>query len=362
MVLVTALIRDLSRSFASDVDIVTSGPWSEPLLRGQPGVGEILCVRSRKAPYWLSLDQRRVVRRLLARGVGPTWFCDGNDAARRMLSRVGIPEHFIVDVKDHPLLAGEHATQQWHRLARIMPAAWAARGEPPPDDARGAGGAVLTVSDAQRIELVEWLETRGLDSLRLLAIQIGNKRTMRRGLRRLSVNHKYWPVDRWAVVLQHLRRRHPQHAIVLLGAAPEFRLNQELAAAARIDGLYNLADALCVPRLVALLARAEGLVTVDSGPAHVAAAVGCPQVVLFGKASTTLYRPWGTGADVRVITGRSGDELSMLGITVQQVTAAWDGLDLRDTLAPQRCAVLDEFLTQDTGGAPNYRGDGAGGG
>jgi heptosyltransferase-2/heptosyltransferase-3 len=165
---------------------------------------------------------------------------------------------------------------------------------------------------------------------------MGNKRTMRRGLRRLAVNHKYWPPERWAAVVQHLRRRHPQHAIVLLGTGPESRLNRELAAAARIDGLYNVADELGVTRLVALLERAEGLVTVDSGPAHVAAAVECPQVVLFGKASTTLYRPWGGGADVKVLTGRCGDEPSMLGITTEQVTGAWDGLALRDTLSPRR--------------------------
>ena len=44
MVLVTSLIRDLSARFGRDVDVLTSGPWSEPLLRGQSGVGEILSV------------------------------------------------------------------------------------------------------------------------------------------------------------------------------------------------------------------------------------------------------------------------------------------------------------------------------
>ena len=100
---------------------MTSGPWSKPLLGGQPGVGEILCVRSRKTPYWLAPDQRRVVRRLRSRGAGPTWFCDANDAARPMLERAGIPDDYIVDVKDHPLEPGEHATEQWRRLAQLMP-------------------------------------------------------------------------------------------------------------------------------------------------------------------------------------------------------------------------------------------------
>src|SRR5579859_7125963 len=99
MVLITTLIHELSRRYGRDVDVLTSGPWSEPLLRGQPGVGKILTVRSRKTPYWLSADQQRAVRRLTARGAGPTWYCDGNDAARSMLRRAGIGKEFIVDVK-----------------------------------------------------------------------------------------------------------------------------------------------------------------------------------------------------------------------------------------------------------------------
>jgi len=82
--------------------------------------------------------------------------------------------------------------------------------------------------------------------------------------------------------------------------------------------------------LVALLARADGLLTVDSGPAHAAAAVGCPQVVLFGRASTSLYRPWGrSGADVKVLTGQIDGQPNMLGIDTGEVIAAWDALQLR---------------------------------
>jgi ADP-heptose:LPS heptosyltransferase len=353
MVLVTALIRDLSARFGSEVDILTSGPWSEPLLTGQSGVGDILCVRSRKTPYWLSLDQHRAVRRLRSRGVSPTWFCDGNDAARPMLVRAGFRDEFIVDAKDHPLLPGEHATQQWRRLARILPAAgWPAPTSPAaaasavagPSDGPGpsvgraenrdledgAGGCHLDVSNAQRADLEGWLRARGLASRPLIAVQAGNKRTMRRGLRRLAVNSKYWPNERWAVVLRHLRARNPSHAIVLLGTGPEFLLNQEIMTSAGVDGLHNAADDLPVPRLVALLAQTEGLVTVDSGPAHAGAAVGCPQVVLFGKASTSLYRPWGSaGADVKVLTGQVDGEPDMLGIEARDVMAAWDALEMR---------------------------------
>jgi len=327
MVLLTALIRVLYAEFRAPVDIVTSGSWSEPLLRGQPGVGEIFSMRSRKTPYWMSIDQQRVVRQLRARGSGPTWFCDGDDAARPLLERAGIDAEYMVDVKDHALLPGEHATQQWRRLAQIMPSRGAG---PCADSGTVLPGCYLEVTDAQRAQLAAWLRTRGLADQPLILMQIGNKRTMRRGLRRLAVNHKYWPNERWAEVLRHLRRQHPGHALVLLGTGPEYRLNQEVAALAGIGGLHNVADDLPVPRLVSLLDRADGLVTVDSGPAHAAAAVGCPQVVLFGRASPSLYRPWGTaGADVRLLTGQVAGEPNMLGIDAGSVIAAWSALKLR---------------------------------
>jgi ADP-heptose:LPS heptosyltransferase len=338
MVLLTALIRVLHARFHSPVDILTSGPWSEPLLRGQPGVGEIWSVRSRKTPYWLSADQRHAVRRLRARGVGPTWYCDGSDAARPLLARAGIPEEFIVDVKNHPLLPGEHAAEQWRRLAQITPAAIAA---PAADESRDAEfaaavtpGCHLEVSERQRRDLDAWLRVRGLSAAPLILIQIGNKRTMRRGLRRLAVNNKYWPIERWAEVLRHVRSQYPHHAIVLLGTGPEYALNQDVAALTDIARLYNAADDLPIPRLVALLARAAGLITVDSGPAHAAAAVGCPLVVLFGKALPSLYRPWGTaGADVKVLCGHLAGEPDMLGIEPRSVIEAWSGLKLRDRAA-----------------------------
>jgi heptosyltransferase-2/heptosyltransferase-3 len=146
----------------------------------------------------------------------------------------------------------------------------------------------------------------------------------------LAVNNKYWPQERWAEVLRYVRSTHPGHAILLLGTGPESALNEEVAALARIERLHNAADDLPIPRLVALLARAAGLISVDSGPAHAAAAVGCPLVVLFGKALPSLYRPWGVaGADVLVLCGRVAGEPDMLGIEIGSVMEAWSQLRLR---------------------------------
>jgi ADP-heptose:LPS heptosyltransferase len=325
MVLLTALIRELHALWQRPIDIVTSGPWSDPLLRGQPGVGDIFTLRSRKTPYWLAPDQWHVVRALSARAATPAWFCDGGDAGRALLARAGIGTPCVVDVNDHPLLPGEHATEAWRRLAQIRPPAWADFAWP--GAMTGASGCQLDVGTQQLTDLSAWLRARGLGGRPLLLVQMGNKRTMRRGLRRLAVNHKYWPPQRWAEVIAHLRRRCPQHLILLLGTPPESEQNRELIASAGVAELHDVADDLPVSRLVALLSRAEALITVDSGPAHAAAAVGCPQVVLFGKASPALYRPWGVArAQVELLRRELDGVPSMLGIGAAEVIAAWERL------------------------------------
>ena len=303
-----ALPIEAHHSFAAEYD--ASKPYSRHRLDQQSGMDQ-----SAFLPVHRCEGRPRKFRNLDLR----RW------RSKRLVAP-GLSEEYMVDVKEHPLLPGEHATQQWCRLARMVPAALSSPALPAAPAGAGGrraeeevggepGGCCLEVSQSNRLDLESWLRGRELASVPLIAVQVGNKRTMRRGLKRLAPNNKYWPNERWAAVLRHIRHSRPEHAIVMLGTAPEYGLNQEIAKCAGVDRLYNMADDLPIPRLVALLAHARALITVDSGPAHVAAAVGCPQVVLFGKALPSLYRPWGTaGADARVVTGQAGGEPSMLGI------------------------------------------------
>jgi ADP-heptose:LPS heptosyltransferase len=49
---------------------------------------------------------------------------------------------------------------------------------------------------------------------------------------------------------------------------------------------------LTIGELVAVIADAKLFIGNDSGPAHIAAAVKTPLVVLFGPASSVRWRPW----------------------------------------------------------------------
>ncbi len=321
-VLLTPLIRQLSERFASPIDLLSSGPWTKPLLAGQPGVGDIVIVRSRKTPYWASLDQQRAVRWLRARGPGPTWFADISRAGRGLLTRAGIGEEWIVDAGQFPFLPKEHAIERWRRFGAAVPAA--IRDSTPVAVAPLLRGCEIVVSDAARADLHAWLQVRGLVGRPLLLVQAGNKRTMRAGARKRVTNTKYWPEANWAAVIRGMRETHPRHAILLAGAGHEYSFNHDIIRQCGVPDVHNVADDLPIPRLLALLERADSLLTVDSGPAHAAAAVGCPMVDLFGRASVDEYRPWGsTSAEVKCLTGMQDGEPDMLGIRVDTVLTAW---------------------------------------
>ena len=105
-----------------------------------------------------------------------------------------------------------------------------------------------------------------------------------------------------------------------------------------------MARELPIPRLLALQARAAGMVTVDTGPAHTAAAVGCPLVVLFGVADPVRIRPRGGDTPVEVLQAMHDGKPDMTAVSVDAVVQAWQRLPLRqgangeDTAGPTATA------------------------
>jgi len=327
MVLLTALLRQLHLRFGEPADLVSSGSWTVPLLEGQPGVGKIFILKSRKTPFWLTPRQRALAKWLRTRDAGPTWFCDPGDVGRDLLRRGGIPDDHVCEDRMMPWVPGEHFVDRWIRLAQMTPVGL--EGRVPTTSATVARAAALEISSSAGAVLEPWLARRGLSGRQVLLVQAGNKRTMRRGARQRATNTKYWPEERWAAVIRVIREERPGHAIVLMGVPQEHALNAEIIALANVPDVHNVADGLPIPLLLPLLARASGLVSVDTGPAHAAAALGCPTVALFGTSDPKLYRPGGVTTPAVVLTGEVDGQPSMAGISVAEVVAAWRRLGTR---------------------------------
>ena len=148
----------------------------------------------------------------------------------------------------------------------------------------------------------------------------------RRGLRRdqpfLAVHPwtsnpaKQWPVDRFAALTEILDDRLGLQVAIIGGPeerAQASRLPQHAGAIADLVGELTLIQS------AALLQRARLLISNDSGPVHLAAAVGTKTLVLFDTshpgASARRWRPWGEGHTVI-------EQPSLETIPVEQVVAA----------------------------------------
>jgi heptosyltransferase-2/heptosyltransferase-3 len=335
MVLLTILLRHLYERFGKPVDVISSGPWTAPLLEGQRWLGRLFVVRSRRTPYWMSLDQQRLVSWMRARGAGPTWFCDMH-LGKDLLHRGGIPDEYICDSRSFKWRPDEGFADRYIRMGNESPAAFAGRLPPPrPASSRAAE---LLLTDAARTEADEWLARRGLAGRPYIVVHPGSRHIARRTLRSRVGAEKYWPEDRWAQVIRSLRDLRPDHALLLTGTRAEWKFNAAIAHCSEATDVHNVADELPVRTLLPLLERAHSMISVDTGPAHAAAALGTPTVALFGPANSTLFRPGGATTHAVAVTGIVNGAQNILGITPGSVIAAWAEL-LRSTEASTEYSV-----------------------
>ena len=99
---------------------------------------------------------------------------------------------------------------------------------------------------------------------------------------------KRWPATHFAELAVKL-----QLPVVLLGSGKEAALCDEIAVpvnAAKPGKCLNLAGKTSLPQALALIAASRSTVCNDSGLMHVAAALGVPQVAIFGS-SSPLHTP-----------------------------------------------------------------------
>lgn len=101
--------------------------------------------------------------------------------------------------------------------------------------------------------------------------------------------NKRWPPDRFGALAAALLHRHGLVSFITWGPA-ERPLAERVVAAS--DGAALLAPETSVAELVALMARASLVVSGDTGPLHIAAAMGAPIVGLFGPTWPERNGPW----------------------------------------------------------------------
>jgi len=146
-----------------------------------------------------------------------------------------------------------------------------------------------------------------------------------------------WPVTRFIELIQDLQGRF-KASFVIVGGQEGIPLAEEIQRA--VSGpVYNLAGKTTLGQLVSLLKRCNLLVSNDSGPVHVAAALGTPVVSIFTRNQPGInperWKPLGEKSvyvapdedlSISFARGVVADSAFLYTVTPQEVLRAVDAL------------------------------------
>jgi heptosyltransferase-2 len=265
VVLATSILEPLRRRYPrARIEWVTDGLYA-PLLEGLPEIAQVhrltregpnsplgLAARLR-GRFDLAIDlQNKVRSALVARSAAPlrTAF-RRRSAARAVLSLFG---------SDPPLVRGHQTRLYAEALAQFGIA------EPGP----------TKVSLSQQAQALAADALQGIEGP-AVALAPGARWATKR-----------WPAERFAAVADALAA--DGLSVVLCGGPSDRDAFAAFRAATRARIAADLSF-LPLDALAAALARVQLLVACDSGPVHLATAVGTPALALFGPTSTARWGP-----------------------------------------------------------------------
>ena len=107
-----------------------------------------------------------------------------------------------------------------------------------------------------------------------------------------SRNYRNWPVEQYVELVGHLHRKY-RAKIILTGGPTELEhsYGRDIQAAA-VGPTENLIGETTLKQLLAIIEQADLLICPDSGPAHMATAVGTPVVGLYATSNRHRTGPY----------------------------------------------------------------------
>ncbi len=161
--------------------------------------------------------------------------------------------------------------------------------------AGGENGLNVTARDTKPLRFDERDEARAFDIVRAAGIDPDSAfAVLNPNAGSLSLERR-WPASMFIELAQRLVAEQ-DWSIALIGAEAEREYTESLRT--RIGGarVANLAGKLNTAELAAVFAQSTVVVSNDSGPMHIAAAMGAPTLGLFGPETPVMYGPIGLRA------------------------------------------------------------------
>jgi heptosyltransferase-2 len=131
--------------------------------------------------------------------------------------------------------------------------------------------------------------------LKKFNVEIGSRPLVALNAGATNSRAKCWPADRFAALGDRLMEE-LNAQIVLIGAASERESAESVIGRMTRQGAINLAGETSMGELTGLLEACDLLVSNDTGPAHIGAALGRPTLTIFGPTNEFETAPTGKKA------------------------------------------------------------------
>ena len=257
-----------------------------PLLEANPGIARLFWLRHRHLPRWLSVEKQRLVRQLRAARYEFAVLLESAPHFRRLLELAGLNQ--IRSFRETPFDPNLHSIVNNLRAAGF------------PDWQQAPAGSLdMELPGSPEGERVaEHL----LGDIRppLMGLHAGYG--PRRGKKNQGQRLKGWGAENFAHLGCLLVGRGVR--LVLTGSADDQDDARAIAAQLPAGSFVELAGRTSVRELAAVIRRLQLFISVDTGAAHIAAAVGTPLVVLWGPAILEQTRPLSSATPIRIVRHR----------------------------------------------------------
>lgn len=293
LLFVTPALRTLRQRYPDAHITALVGPWGVPVLSNNPHIDEIVSLpfpgfsRQPKPSFWQPYALLRCRARQMRGRFDLAFILRFDHWWGALLAylagvpqRVGYAVPEVTPFLSHamPYTAGRHEVEQNLRLVN-----WDPLSERRPTHPHQQS---LAVDYPLEFQVAEQTLAWGRDVLqntRPIAIHPGAGAAV-----------KLWQVERWATVADALANE-TDAQILLTGSAAEYSLCVEIAAHMETEARV-MAGKTALDQLAAIQAECRLVLGLDSGPLHLAVAMGTPTVHLFGPVDRAAFGPWGPPA------------------------------------------------------------------
>ncbi len=295
----TPVVRALRARYPEAAIDFLCAELAAPLLELNPGIARVLRLRHRNLPWLLSPEKQRLAQQMRGAHYQFAVLLESAPRFRHLLERAGI--RHVRSFRETPFDPAQHS------IVNNLRAAGFADWQQAPASSLDMDLPLSPEDDRAAAKLLESVVLAGGGQARELAptqllVGLHAGYGPRSGKKNQGQRLRGWGAESFAILGRLLIERGA--CLVLTGSAADREEAEAIAAWLPAGSFLQLASRTTVRELAAVIRRLRLFVSVDSGPAHMAAAVGTPLVVIWGPGILEQTRPLSSTTPIRIVRHR----------------------------------------------------------